>query len=670
MDTPDAPSLKAAEVDSGKALALVAALRQSCVGLEGLTDSSALSSTRRTALDYYKGNMDDMAPGGLNRSDVTDSIGADAIEALLPDLMEIFADEDVVAFEPMSDEDATQARVETEFIRRVIFDDNPGWVELYTAFKDALVLKTGVWKVWSDQREVVDEEELEGVTEDALPALAMEAEQQGYEMEEAGAGRVRLVRRRMRVTPRFACVPPEDFGTSDDGPRLKDNDYCVERTRPRIQDLRGRVDDDILDTLQPSRGDDQPIHDARDGITDEDDTTPDGLGDMRRVEVFEHYVRTDLDGTGIHVWRVDTNRDESVMLDARIVPAMPYAAITPFINPHRFIGESMMDKLIELQRVRTNLTRILIDSGNLALNQRVEIGEDGANEFTEDDYVANELGGIVRSKTGQAVNPIATGQLGFDVLSALEYAATQAEQRAGVGRQTQGLNSDAMHDTASGQKAMLTRSQRRTRLIARTFAETGFRDLCMLMHDIIRTTGTAPLTKRIDGRFVDLDPATMAEREDMTIVVGGGSREETLGLLREIIQLMQVISGEQGGLNGPLLDIEGAHALLTRFTDTLGIKGLPTIWVDPAQQPDQPEQPDPALVEAQAEAELERAKARDEAQRERERMHMQMENDRERAHLEAELAKYKAMLEAAINVERAAPQGGLPDFRPGGSLAA
>lgn len=660
----DAPQESVDEViyDEAQVLATVSHLRQSSVGLDTGFDGKKISDDRKRTLEYLRGEMRDMEPEGINRSNATDSIAIDTIEAVLPDLIEIFTDEDVVVFEPESDEDVVQARLETDFIQKVIFEDNDGFLDIYTALKDALQVKTGIWKFWGEEIIETKEERYVVSDENALPAMLVDLDARGEDYELQGSDVV-IKKEVKRVLPRFRVVSPENFGTLDQSARVRDNDYCVERSTPRVMDLRGIYPDDKIDALTTFQENDtaNQVGNARD-TQDEIGEDTSLLGDMRRVELYEHYVRANFDKTKPQLWRVVTNREETTLLDIEPVTGFQHAAITPFVNPHRFIGESLADKCIELQRIRTNLIRQMIDAGNTATNGRAEISDDDSNEYTLDDWMNNDVGGGVRSKTGNAVRPIASVALGFDVLSALEYTATAGEQRSGVGRQTMGLNSDAMHDTKGGQQAMLSRAQRRVRMIARIIAETGFRDLCLGLHAIIRESG-APMTKRINGKFVQIDPETMGERTNMTVVVGGGSREEAMAILRDIMGLVTQIVDMQGGVNGPIVDLNGVYKLLSRYTDLMPVRGVRDIWMSPDEAPDpEPPQPDPDMIKVQGELAL---KERELQLKERE-TDERITLERQKAVKEAQLADQEMDLKRYLAlVGQGVSTGG---FNAGGAL--
>src|SRR3954470_19067361 len=78
-------------------LALVRAEMNRAIGFE---NDQELRAERETALNYVKGVMPDV-PNLDNRSRAVSSDVADAIEAVMPDLMEIFTGgDDVAAFLP------------------------------------------------------------------------------------------------------------------------------------------------------------------------------------------------------------------------------------------------------------------------------------------------------------------------------------------------------------------------------------------------------------------------------------------------------------------------------------------------------------------------------------------------------------------------------------------
>jgi hypothetical protein len=133
-----------------------------------------LGEERNRAMSYYLGlPEDDLAPPAIpDRSAVVSTDVSDTIEWMLPALMNIFtAGPSVVEFVPRKEGDEDQAEQATEYLNYVFYQQNPGWSELYTWFKDALIQKVGVMKVWWDDAPEQVTEFYRGLNEDQLTEL-------------------------------------------------------------------------------------------------------------------------------------------------------------------------------------------------------------------------------------------------------------------------------------------------------------------------------------------------------------------------------------------------------------------------------------------------------------------------------------------------------------------
>jgi hypothetical protein len=243
---------------------------------------------------------------------------------------------------------------------------------------------------------------------------------------------------------------------------------------------------------------------------------------------------------------VKTGADESVILGKERVERVHYAAITPDIAAHRLYGRSIYDIVGELQRIKTALTRGMLDSIYYALNARLYVDQTKVNEFTLSDLMNNTPGGIVRADGPNAVSPLN----GSPVQSAcsptgLEYFSTAAERRTGIVRNAQGLNPDTLHDTAQGAQMLMTAAQKRVRMIARIFAETGVKDLFLGVHALLREHASKQAVVKLRGKWVTVDPTTWGERNDMTIELGLGSggRDQDVALINRVMELQAEIAG-------------------------------------------------------------------------------------------------------------------------------
>lgn len=663
-------------------LALVASERRSSIGFD---EAQWLTKQRETALNYYKGDMSDfVAPEGRSQAVSTDV--ADAIETIKPDLIEIFTSEDVAAFMPRGEEDEDAAEQETDYINHVFFNENDGFLTLYNAIDDALKLKIGVFKWWSEEYE--ESEDFAGKPiEEAVAAI----QQHGDAMADVvvaddGTYSYKITRKGRK--PCVKSIAPEDFTVSPDTVSLKDTPYCAHRARERAFELvRRGYDKEKVSLLQTyGNASDEEIERARD-TAGEGDTAVAPTGERRLVEIVEHYVRQP---SGKYL-RVVTDASESVLLEQEEIGSNRFAAITPFIVPHRFYGESIADRLIEIQRIRTSITRMVLDSGYFALNGRNQIDMTKVNEWTIPDLLNNQPNMPVRTNGQNAITPMVSGSLGFDGFGALEYFATQGEQRTGVVRNAQGLNPDTLHDTASGAMALMNAAQKRVRLIARIFAETGIKDMFLGLHALIRETASGPLKARLRNKWVEIDPTSWGNRSDMTIEIGvGASGQEAQQLmLTQALEVVQNVITLQGGTNGPFITQQNAYNMLKRYFEKgLRFKNADLFITNPEESEPQQPQPDPAMLElqakqemqqqelefqkqkaaadielaqmkAQAQVELEMMKSEAKLQAERERSAAMLEFEREKAAQQAQLAREKAEFEAQLARDKATTEAEL-----------
>jgi len=138
-----------------------------------------LSEARRKALQYYMGvAVGDLAPPDIEgRSQVVSHDVADTIEGMLPELLKIFtAGDNVVEFQPQSEGDEEAAENATDYCNYVFYRQNTGFQTLYTWFKDALLSKVGILKVYWDDKVEVAREVYNGLSDVELATIADDEE--------------------------------------------------------------------------------------------------------------------------------------------------------------------------------------------------------------------------------------------------------------------------------------------------------------------------------------------------------------------------------------------------------------------------------------------------------------------------------------------------------------
>lgn len=629
----------------------------------GFDHDAELSSARETALSYFNGNVDDLDALDDTSTAVSTDV-ADAIETVLPDLVEVFTTEEVASFVPTSEQDVPQAEQETDYVNHVVLSENNGFVLFSDAFKDALQLKVGVFMAQWEEPNEPEVERFNGSPQDVMTAI-MACAQNGSKLEPTaelpdGTIDYTITAPKADGRVRIEVIAPEDFTVAPDAVRLVESPYTAYRERAR----RGRLVVDGFDSedveklsAYSSTGEDL-VSRTRSLAGENAPGTDGGTRETDLVEIVHHFVRR-YDGGRETIWKVTTGNDETTLLAKEEVNAIPFAAVTPFRITHRFYGQSLADKLIEIQRIKTQLLRLMLNSGYYAQNQRLEVVEGGIGPSTLKDLLDNRPGAPVRVKQAETLRPISSGALNFDVGQALEMASVMGEQRTGVVRNAQGLNPDSLHDTASGMQALHSAALKRVRAMARMFAETGVKDLFLLVHDLLRTHSSQARVAQMRGKWVQVDPTKWASRTTMAIEigVGAGGREHDLMMLAQVLTQQQE-AVKAGGLQSGIVTPANIYHALTKFASRAGFKAPELFWSDPAHAPPQQPQPNPEVLKLQMQQQVEQAKLQLEQQKAlAESQHRDADRQSDAsiklqlAQLEAQVEVYKAESATALGQE-------------------
>jgi hypothetical protein len=240
----------------------------------------------------------------------------------------------------------------------------------------------------------------------------------------------------------------------------------------------------------------------------------------------------------------------------------------------------------------------------------------------------------------------------------VEYMDDMKEKRTGITAYNQGLDSNSLNKTATGVQQIMSAAQQRLELVARTFAETGVKDLFLLVHRLVRQNVTKPDIVRIRNQWVNIDPREWKNRKDLSISVGlgAGNKDQQLMHLNTILQM------QKEALAVGLTDPEKIYNALAKLTQNAGFKNPDEFWINPANTPEQEgTPPDPTTMAIQGQLAIEQAKAqgdlaiaREKAEANLEQEQLRSRNDviieREKIAAQAELERFKAQLKAETDL--------------------
>jgi hypothetical protein len=293
---------------------------------------------------------------------------------------------------------------------------------------------------------------------------------------------------------------------------------------------------------------------------------------------------------------------------------IPFHSICPIPIPHKFYGQSLADRVTDLQLIKTTLTRQMLDNLYLTNNSRM-IAVDG--QVNLDDLLTTTPGGVVRVKNPNAVAALSVQSVASQTYPMMEYIDSVQAKRTGVSDAQQGLNPEILSNvTATAVAAMTTQAQGKLELVARTFAETGVKSLFKGILYLATKYSDKPRILRLRGKYVSFDPRTWKTSYDVTINVGlgNGNRNEQLAMLQMVMAKQEEILKGFGPSN-PLVSVSQYRNTLAKMIEAAGIKDVDA-YVKPVtpeddmmlEQQAQQQQPDPNTEVAQMLAQVEREK--------------------------------------------------------------
>ena len=360
---------------------------------------------------------------------------------------------------------------------------------------------------------------------------------------------------------------------------------------------------------------------------------------MRLVKVREVYIRTDQDGDGIAELHRVVVVGKTILEDEE-TDVIPIAAISPTMLPHRHVGRSIADDVMDLQLIKSTIMRQLFDNMYIANNVSFAVSD----KVNLDDMLVSRPGRVVRMEDGVMpdghILPLPANILGSESYNMLEYIDSIKEARTGVTKYNQGLDANSLNKTFGGITQIMSAAQQRLEMIARVFAETGVKELFHIVHSVVLKHAKKEEIIKLRNKWVPIDPREWVKRTDMTISVGlgNGNKDQMLAHLQMILQAQMAMRGS------PLVTDHNLFNSLERLSQNAGFKSAEEFFTDPGQNP-QPQQPqqDPAVMKAQADIQTKQATTQASIDAMMQKAMADIASNRARAENEIEIARAKAL---------------------------
>ena len=237
----------------------------------------------------------------------------------------------------------------------------------------------------------------------------------------------------------------------------------------------------------------------------------------------------------------------------------------------------------------------------LTNDQRWEVTEGMVNI---DDLITSRPGGAVRVTAPGHINSLDTKPLPRHAMEMMTFLTEVNENRTGVGKWVQGPEPTAIKNQTMGAvNSVQAAAGAKIGIIAKIFAETGVKDLGKILYRLFKENATRPMTMRLRGKWVTVDPTRWAREMDCTVQLGLG-----VGAATERMHHLQIIAQQQkealeGGLGGLLVTPRNLFNTAMAAQEAMGLKHDTRFWTDPGDQPfpeRQPEESDKVdMLEAQ-----------------------------------------------------------------------
>jgi hypothetical protein len=645
------------------------------------SDTTLVQERDATYAEYNRDEED-----AANRSTFVSTDVRDAVMLMLPSLIRLFgASESPIELVPRSAADSDMATQATNYVNYTFWNDNAGFLILYGAFKDAMTVKTGFVKWWTDTQKEIRTKSFTHITAQQIQQILTEdpsaklvemgrpipppppppqmqpPPQAGIPGMGAPPGaplpqppmgppggappgmggpppggppaqpplgapalggaagappapapmpppaiydRVTFQYEVAKPLVKVAGVPPEEMRLDRYARTFRESRIVGHERIASVDELTGMgyVREDLLEFVQS-----QSIAE----FTSEPQLRNPGrimstrVGDG--VKYGEWYVKADKDGDGTAELRhIITMGENATIVEDEPANRIKFALFSVDPISHTIVGDSIADLVMDIQRIKTNLSRAVLDSAAEAINPKTVINELMVNV---DDALNDDLGAVIRTR-GDPSNTVAftnTPFLGQAAMPVIEFLNDVLQRRTGLSDAAKGLDPKALQSsTMIGVEAIINGQQERTELVARVLAETGFKDLFAGVYNEICENPSQQRTLKVNGDWVDYDTSTFDASMGVEVnpTLGKGSDTVRLMTLQQIKQDQQTLVAQMG-LNNPICGIPEMMNVQTDMLAIANIKNVNRYFKMPTPQQMQallsaPKEPDAMTLAAQA----------------------------------------------------------------------
>jgi len=526
----------------------------------------------------------------------------DVVEADMPSLARVFLGAgEIMSFTANTENEAElqEAKDKTKFVNWLVRNQSDSYKIQIDWLKDAEIQKCGVVKYYYEESKDVEEVEFTGVDQQEIVEIIESlrgadvdkvevSEQEEDELLEVFDVKFRVTR--LNKSVKIMNIPSESFLITKNATSKHDADLIGDVSyRTRSELLADGFPRKLIEQL-PAYGDEDHHNSQIEQIRNRDQGGDIGSVSInnwasQKVQIYDLYAKIDFDGDGIA-------EDRHIMISGNKILVndyfnhRPYAMLSAIPVPHRAIGRSRAEVTYQTQLEKTALKRSLLDNIYHSNAPRNVVHPD----VDLDDMLTMRQNGIIRLDDDStvlpqnAVFPLVTQYTGDKTLQVIQYVDQSRANSTGALMSSQGLDADAIaKETATRFTGTEKAGSAKIELIARNYAETGYRDLFQGIAWLASRYQNAEVEFSVLGKAMKVNPAKWKYNHSVTtnVGLGAGNNEALVSALQGIYQIQQQLKAQ----GSTLVDDVDIYNTLKRITDGLGLPRVDELFNNP-EEPD------------------------------------------------------------------------------------
>lgn len=540
-----------------------------------------------------------------NQSSVVSTDIADVVEADMPSLARVFLGSgDIITFQPNTDNEVEVAEAEekTKYVNWIVRNQPESFQTIHNWLKDAEIQKNGVVKYFVEEvKDVevveytgVDSQELSAIRDSLVGSTVDKVKVDIVEQEESEDAQTFDIKFRVTTEKKKVCIiniPPESFLITRNAASLETAEMVGDRVRKtRSELLSDGFSKDLISKL-PTVSDKEVQESNIASIRNNDqggEFTESTISQWASeyVEISDLYIKIDFDGDGI-AERRHIMISGNVVLINEYFNHVPYASLSAVLMPHKAIGRSRAEITYQTQLQKTALVRGMNDNIYMVNNPRNVVH----NDVDLDDMLTVRTNGIIRLDEdssvlpGNAVFPLQIPYIGDRTLQVIQYVDQARAQSSGTLLASQGLDADAIEkETATRFNGVQEAGTAKIELIARNYAETGFRKLYEGIAWLVSRYQDTQTEFRVLGKALTVNPKSWKYNHHVqsNVGLGAGDNEKLVAARQGIYQIQQQL--KMG--DSLLVDEVGIYKNLAGLMDGVGINQSEGLFNNPEEPND------------------------------------------------------------------------------------